>query len=51
MEVCVNGVWGTICDYKNEWTLNDTMNNTVVVCNQLNLTTHSKMIATQLNNC
>ncbi|CAI8027223.1 Deleted in malignant brain tumors 1 protein [Geodia barretti] len=33
VEVCVNGVWGTVCDYNNEWT----NENAAVVCRQLNL--------------
>ena len=33
VEVCVNGVWGTVCGYNNEWTLE----NAAVVCRQLNL--------------
>ena len=37
VEVCVNGVWGTFCDYRNEWS----HENTVVVCRQLNLQTSS----------
>ena len=37
VEVCVNGVWGTFCDYRNEWS----HENTVVVCRQLQLPTSS----------
>ena len=46
VEVCVNGVWGTICDYKNEWS----DNNTAVACNQLNLDFSSNLIHTQTAN-
>ena len=38
VELCVNGVWGTICDYKNEWT----EENAAVVCRKLHLPTASK---------
>ena len=38
VEVCVNGVWGTVCDYNNEWT----NENAAVVCRQLNLPISSK---------
>ena len=33
LEVCINGGWGTACDYQNEWN----SENVVVVCRQLNL--------------
>ena len=33
LEVCANGGWGTVCDYRNEWNYE----NAVVVCRQLNL--------------
>ena len=35
LEVCVNGVWGTVCDYSNEWD----HENAAVVCHQLKLPT------------
>ena len=38
LEVCVNGVWGTVCDYQNEWNYE----NVAVVCRQLNLPTSSQ---------
>ena len=37
LEVCVDGVWGSVCDYHNEWTLN----NAAVVYRQLSLPTSS----------
>ena len=36
--VCANRVWGTVCDYWNEWSYE----NLVVVCHQLNLPTISQ---------
>ena len=33
VEVCVDGVWGTVCDYFNEWNYD----NAAVICRQLNL--------------
>ena len=33
VEVCVDGVWGTVCDYYNEWNYD----NDAVICRQLNL--------------
>ena len=38
LEVCGNGRWGTVCDYRNEWNYENAM----VVCRQLNLPTASK---------
>ena len=38
LEVCANGVWGTVCDYRNEWSYE----NVAVVCHQLNLPTSSQ---------
>ena len=38
LEVCGNGRWGTVCDYRNEWNYENVM----VVCRQLNLPTASK---------
>ena len=38
LEVCVNGGWGTVCDYWSEWNYE----NAVVVCRQLNLPTSSQ---------
>ena len=38
LEVCANGGWGTVCDYRNEWYYE----NAVVVCRQLNLPTSSQ---------
>ena len=38
LEVCANGRWGTVCDYWNKWT----NENTVVVCRQLNILTSSE---------
>ena len=38
LEVCANGGWGTVCDYRNEWNYE----NAVVVCRQLNLPTASQ---------
>ena len=38
LEVCAKGVWGTVCDYKNEWN----HENVAVVCHQLNFTTTSQ---------
>ena len=35
LDVCVNGGWGTVCDYRNEWNYE----NAVVVCRQLNFPT------------
>ena len=35
LEVCVNGVWGTVCDYLEEWNYE----NVAVVCQQLHLPT------------
>ena len=35
VEICVDGVWGTVCDYFNEWNYD----NAAVICRQLNLTT------------
>ena len=35
VEICIDGVWGTVCDYFNEW--ND--DNSAVICRQLNLPT------------
>ena len=35
VEICIDGVWGTVCDYFNEW--ND--DNAAVICRQLNLPT------------
>ena len=33
LEVCINGRWGRVCDYRMEWN----HKNTEVVCRQLNL--------------
>ena len=38
LEVCGNGRWGTVCNYKEEWNYE----NAVVVCRQLNLPTSSQ---------
>ena len=38
LEVCANGGWGTVCNYQNEWSYE----NSVVVCHQLNLPTSSQ---------
>ena len=35
VEICVDGVWGTVCDYFNEWSYD----NAAVICRQLNLPT------------
>ena len=35
VEICVDGVWGTVCDYFNEWNYD----NAEVICRQLNLPT------------
>ena len=40
VEVCVNGVWGTVCDYNKEWS----HENAAVVCRQLNLPVTSMTI-------
>ena len=37
LEVCVNEVWGTVCDNVNGWN----NENAAVVCRQLNLATSS----------
>jgi deleted-in-malignant-brain-tumors protein 1 len=45
LEVCVNGVWGTVCDYVNEWN----HENAAVVCHQLNLpTSNAKMLPSSM---
>lgn len=36
VEVCVNGLWGTLCDYRGNW-----LKNVVVICRQLHLPTSS----------
>ena len=38
VEVCVDGVWGAVCHYVNEWN----HENAAVVCRQLNLPTASQ---------
>ena len=38
LEVCINGVWGNVCDYLHEWN----HENAAVVCRQLNLPTSSQ---------
>jgi hypothetical protein len=38
LEVCANGGWGTVCNYRNEWNYE----NAAVVCRQLNLPTSSQ---------
>ena len=40
VEVCVDGVWGHVCDSSYEWT----NENAEVVCRQLSLPTHSIII-------
>ena len=40
LEVCANGGWGTVCNYKEEWNYE----NAVVVCRQLNLPTSSQFM-------
>ena len=39
VEVCVNGVWGTVCDYRNKWS----HENAAVVCRQLQLPVSSNL--------
>ena len=36
LEVCVNGMWGRVCDYRKEWNHTNTAAASVV-CRQLNL--------------
>ena len=38
VEVCVGGVWGTVCDYLGEWG----PENAAVVCGQLGLSSDGK---------
>ena len=38
LEVCVNGVWGSVCDHSHEWN----HENVAVVCRQLKLPTSSQ---------
>lgn len=42
VEVCVNGVWGSVCDKLGDWIMSPY--NAVTVCRQLNLPTDSKTI-------
>lgn len=45
LEVCIDGVWGTVCDYFNEWN----HENAAVACRQLNLPTSSKSLEVSCN--
>ena len=40
LQVCIDKVWGTVCDYYNDWN----HENSAVVCRQLNLPTSSMLL-------
>ena len=40
VDICIDGVWGTVCDYFNEWNYE----NAAVICRQLNLPISSMRI-------
>ena len=42
VEVCVNGVWGTVCDRSGHW--KSSPHNTAIVCQQLGLPTNGELI-------
>lgn len=44
VEVCVNGVWGTVCDRSGHW--QSSPHNTETVCRQLGLPTSGELIVT-----
>ena len=39
VEICMNGIWGTVCNYNSDWSSDD---NAKVVCRQLGYITYGK---------